>query len=99
MKDSPTLRRYAREQIGHQYTPTWITYQGRDYQVFFEWCDDDEVNDQDQPMNGVVMFEPEHSRNQLSYHYAFMVRRRATGFVLDELDIHPNIEDDLEAQE
>ena len=98
MKDSPTLRRYAREQIGLEYTPTRITYQGRDYLVFFEWCDDEQVNDQGQPMNGVVMFEPRHSRNGLSYHYAFMVRRRRTILVLDELDTHPNLEDDLEAQ-
>lgn len=96
MKDSPTLRRYARDQIGFVYSPAQINYRGRDYQVFFEWCDDEEVNERDEPMNGLVMFEPCHSATGLSWHYAFMVRRRGTTLVLDELDCHPNLEDDLE---
>ena len=95
MKDSRVLRRYARDQIGYVYSPQLITYRGRDYRVWFEWCDDEQVNAQDEPMNGVIQFEPCESRGGLGYHYAFMVRRRGSRLLLDELDCHPNLDDDL----
>ena len=99
IKDSTRLRHLAKDVLGQEYYTPTVTYKNRDYTVFFEWCDDDQVDDAGNALNGSVQFEPIDSSLGLSWHYGYFCHRNGNTIKLGDFDSHPNIEEDLEAAE
>jgi hypothetical protein len=91
IKDSTTLRRFAKEQMGDEYYPSNIIFKGKRYTVYFEWCDDGEVDEQDRPLNGIVQFVDPTS--EFSWFVTYYVYRNGDNLRLGaDIQIHPELE-------
>jgi hypothetical protein len=90
-KDSTTLRHFALKQVGNEYLPSEVVFKGKKYDVYFEWCDDEEVETNDRPMNGIVQFVRA-DNHYLDWDFTYWVYRKNDKLVLGDFYIHPELE-------